>query len=97
MPAPLDKNERYVIAYLRSDRVAATYWAWLITKLLIAVVFAVGFANDNRALIFTAFGTLLLLDLYSASKQPKFSKSICSAVDKLESRVVELESEAPAK
>jgi hypothetical protein len=57
----------------------------------------VGFANDNRALIFTAFGTLLLLDLYSASKQPKFSKSICSAVDKLESRVEELESEAPAK
>ena|ERR1043166_5773337 len=98
MPTPLDKDERYVIAYLRSDRVAAAHWGWLLAKLLIAVVFVVGFANDNRALIFTAFGTLLLLDLYTALKQPRFSRSICSAVEKLESRIEELESaETPAK
>jgi hypothetical protein len=91
MASPLNKDERYVLAYLRSDRVAASYWGWLAAKLLIAVMFAVGFVNDNRALIFTAFGALLLLDLYSAAKQPRFTKSICLAVAKLESRIEELE------
>ena len=92
MSAPLNKDERYILAYFRSDRVVAAHWGALVTKLLIAIAFFVGFANDNRALTFTGFSTLLLLDLYSASKQPGYTKTICSAVEKLETRIQELES-----
>ncbi len=87
----LDKYERYIVAYLRSEQAGAAYWASLVAKLFAAAVFFFGFVGDNRAMIFTGFGTLLVLDLYSAARQPRVTRTICSAVDKLASRVEELE------
>jgi hypothetical protein len=84
MPSPLNSEERYAIAYLKSDRPATSRWAWFIAQCFAAVIFAYGFAVDDRAMIFTGFGTLFLLNIYTFVRQPRWSRTMCSALTKLE-------------
>jgi hypothetical protein len=91
---PLDPDERYVLAYLRSDRAEGAWWGWLIVKLLFAALFIVGLGTENRGLVNISFILLLVLDLYFSAKQPRFTRSISSAVEKLENRIQQLETVA---
>jgi hypothetical protein len=88
----LDPIERYVIAYYRLPVRAISIWrAWLIARCLITCFFAYGLCNANQPLVFAAFGTLLLLDLYSQAKQPQYIRALHSVLAKLEQRIEELE------
>jgi hypothetical protein len=87
-----DPIERYVIAYYRfSSRVISNWRAWLIARCVIACFFAYGLYDANQPLIFAAFGTLLLLDLYSQAQQPRYARALQSVFEKLEQRIEELE------
>jgi hypothetical protein len=55
MPQQLTNEERYVIAYLKSDRVGASRWGWFAAQCVAAGIFAYGFFGDDRAMIFTGF------------------------------------------
>lgn len=96
MPLNLDPEERYIVAYYRSRHVESQWWTWLIVRLLIAGLFVYGCFSANQAIIFTAFGTLLLLDLYSQLRQPRYRRTTRSALEKLERRIEELEQDPPA-
>ena len=79
-----------------ADRVAAAHWGWIIVRCLLAGLFFYGFGIQDRTFVLTAFCTLFLLDLYSSFRQPHLTRSICSAVTKLEERVEELEQDRSA-
>ena len=91
MSLKLNANERYIIAYYRSDHVASAWWALLVVRCLLGGLFAYGMYSADQAVLFTAFGTLILLDLYSQARQPTNIRSIRSALEKLEQRIEALE------
>lgn len=90
----LNKEEEFVLAYLRSNRANASCWGWLTAKALMACVFVYGFVIEERAFIFTGFAAYLALDLYSATAQPRYLRTIRSALDKLTGRIDELETQS---
>ena len=96
MPTPLNNEERYIIAYLKSDRVGMARWGWFAAQCFAACVFAYGFYTEDRAMIFTGFGTLLLLDFYAFARQPQTSRSIRSAIIKLEEQNALAQDQSPA-
>jgi hypothetical protein len=84
MRSLLNNEERYVLEYLKSDRVRANRWGWFLAQFFAACVFAYGFLSDDRAMTFTGFGILFLFDIYYFIRQPRMTRTICSAVAKLE-------------
>jgi hypothetical protein len=96
MPLKLDPEERYIVAYYRSRHVESQWCTWLFVRLLMAGLFVYGCFSADQAILFTAFGTLLLLDLYSQFMQPRYRRTTRSALEKLERRIEELEQQLPA-
>src|SRR5450432_4906484 len=94
MTSPLNNEERYVVAYLKSDRVTATRWGWFAAQCLGVCIFGYGFVFDDRAMIFTGFGTLFCLDMYNFARQPRTTRSICSALTKLEEQNAALQKQS---
>jgi len=62
---------------------------------MLACIFAYGLYSSDQAFLFTGFAALLILDLWSMARQPYFSRTISSALEKLERRVEELEQTQP--
>jgi hypothetical protein len=97
MQSPLNSEERYIVAYYRSAHVGNAWWSWLVIRCSAAGLFAYGIYLTDQAVLFAAFGTLLLLDLYSQFRQPHFTRGTRSAFEKLEGRIEQLEQQSAAK
>jgi hypothetical protein len=56
-----------------------------------AILCIYGMYYSYIPILFTAFGTLFLGNLYSAFRQPRHMRAMSSALEKLERRIEELE------
>jgi len=74
----------------------SSWWAWLVVRCLAACYFAYGLYGMDQAVIFAAFGTLFIIDIYGQARQPRHISAMRSAIEKLEGRIAELEQERVA-
>ncbi len=91
MPTPLSREERYLIAYMRTDRAKTAHLTWLVVRIVFAGIFVYGFINEDRGMTFTGVALLVLFDIWASLRQPRHNHTFSSAVAKLEARIEELE------
>jgi hypothetical protein len=91
MQLKLDRDERYFVAFYRSSHVAGSWRAWLVFRFLTAILCIYGMYYSYVPVLFTAFGTLFIGDVYSSLRQPRHLRAMSSALEKLERRIDELE------
>lgn len=85
-----NSEERYIIAFYKRNRNFSDWGNWLIHGLMIAL-FAYGLFKGDQALLFTAFGVVMILQVYLWSFQPRFFQSTKSVIEKYEAKISELE------
>jgi hypothetical protein len=86
-----DRDERYVVAYYMSSHAKSTWLSWLIARCAVAMFFLFDLCQSDQAVLFAAFGSLFLLDIYGQWRQPRFTRILCSVIHKMEARIEELE------
>lgn len=91
-----DRDERYVVAYYTSSRTHSAWLSWLLVRSMMALFFIFGMSLSDQAILFAAFGGLFLMDLYGQWRQPRYTRILRSALDKLEGRIEELEGQLSA-
>lgn len=82
-------EERYIIAFYESDGASSTWAIWLVHAAMVGL-FGYGLYHENQALVFTAFGVVILWRVYESSHQPRFFPATRSVLKKFSARVKEL-------
>ncbi len=93
MKPDFDAEERYVIAFYKSERLRGTWLGYCIVCVLIVCLYVYGIGIGDEGVMLWAFGILVLFDIWKLRGQARSLRTIRSIFDKYEKGIEDMTKE----
>jgi hypothetical protein len=90
MQPNFNAEERYILAYYKSDSFSGQQWGYWIVFAAVLFLFVYGIGIHDEGIMFCAFGILLVFNIFSMLRRPRYFRINRSIFDKYEKRIEEM-------